>query len=256
MIPLRFGPPASSLYGVFHPAAQRGSDPRGVLLCNPFGQEAVRIHRLFRVLAERLAREGIACLRFDYHASGESQGDDHEADLDRWTQDIGVADALLRQRAGASQTDWVAPRLAGALAARASAAVAQAPRQIVLWDPVTDGPGYVQAAAPQADASALPGEHDMFGFGVSQPLLEQMSAIGPSDYHGLRAQRAVLIAPQARESELARLAADLQASVPQVQQQALNIDFDWTSEEALNTALVPADGLAALSELLTEEMYA
>src|SRR5690606_7962974 len=142
--PLRFGDEASSLYGVFHASALRQAQPRAVLLCNPFGQEAVRIHRFFRVLADRLARAGVACLRFDYHASGESLGEDHEADLDRWVQDVLAADALLRQRAEVQEVAWLAPRLASALAVRASVQAPQAPQQLVLWEPVVSGARYVE----------------------------------------------------------------------------------------------------------------
>lgn len=258
MTPIRFGQAAPSLYGVFHPSGVRHAQTRAVLLCNPFGQEAVRIHRFLRVLAERLARAGVACLRFDYHASGESLGEDHEADLDRWVQDVLAADALLRQRAGVQEVDWLAPRLAGALAVRASAQAPQAPRQLVLWEPVTSGVRYVEhllavqasvlADLPNGAASA--GEEEILGFGVSQRLFAQLRAIEPADYQRARARCAVLIAShrQARDAD-AWAAALLGSGVP-VRRQTLSLDFDWTSEEAFNTALVPADALNRLAALL------
>jgi len=258
--PLRFGDAASSLYGVFHASALRQAHPRAVLLCNPFGQEAVRIHRFFRVLADRLARAGVACLRFDYHASGESLGEDHEADLDRWVRDVLAADALLRERANAQQVDWLAPRLASALAVRASAQAAQAPQQLVLWEPVVSGARYVEhllavhaaALADLPDRGALAGDEEILGFGLSRQLLEQMRAVGPADYLRARCRRVVWVAsqPQAAGAGAGEWVGALQASGVAVQSQTLSIDFDWTSEEAFNTALVPAEALNLLAALL------
>jgi hypothetical protein len=258
MTPLRFGHPPSSLYGVFHPSAMRSAHPRAVLICNPFGQEAVRIHRFFRVLADRLAREGIACLRFDYHASGESLGDDHEADLDRWVQDLLAADALLRQRAGAREVEWLAPRLASALAVRASVKAPQAPRQIVLWEPVVSGARYVDhllavhaaAVADLPDGGALAGDEEILGFGVSRRLLEQMRAVAPADYQCARTDRVLWIAPHQPASDTDPWATTLQARGVDVHCHRLTLDFDWTTEEAFNTALVPADALNLLAAVL------
>jgi hypothetical protein len=63
--------------------AQEGLDAPGaaVLLCNPFGQEAIRCHRAFRLLSARLASSGIPSLRFDYFGTGDSPGNDGEGDL-------------------------------------------------------------------------------------------------------------------------------------------------------------------------------
>jgi hypothetical protein len=60
------------------PAARAGC---AVLLCNPFGQEALRSQRGFRVLADRFARTGCATLGFDYFGTGDSDGDDDDASL-------------------------------------------------------------------------------------------------------------------------------------------------------------------------------
>ncbi|NIM41740.1 MAG: hypothetical protein GTN84_11655 [Hydrogenophaga sp.] len=259
MTPLRFGP-ASSLYGVFHPGASRDVRPRAVLLCNPFGQEAVRVHRLFRVLAERLASAGVACLRFDYHASGESLGEDHEADLERWVHDVVAADALLRQRAGVQAVDWLAPRLAGAVAVRASAQALPGPRQLVLWEPVVSGAPYVehllavQAAtmADLPDGGALAGEDEILGFAVSRRLREQMRAVAPDDYRHART-RCIAWITSHRQAGGDDWTAALRAEGVSVRRHALPLDFDWTSEEAFNTALVPKDALELLESVLTGE---
>lgn len=258
MTPVRFGHLASSLYGVFHPSGLRHAPPRAVLLCNPFGQEAVRIHRFLRTLADQLARAGVACLRFDYHASGESLGEDHAADLDRWVEDVLAADALLRQRSEALEVDWLAPRLAGALAVRASVLAPQAPQQLVLWEPVVSGAPYVDhllavhasAVADLPDFGELAGAEEILGFGVSPRLLDQIRAIAPADYQRARAQGLVLIESLRQTRENAAWVAALQGRGLPVQRQTLTLNFDWTSEEAFNTALVPAEALSLLSRVL------
>lgn len=258
MTPVRFGHPASSLYGVFHPSRLRNACPRAVLFCNPFGQEAVRIHRFFCVLADRLARAGVACLRFDYHASGESLGDDREADLDRWVQDVVAADALLRQRAGVQEVDWIAPRLASALAVRASVQAPQMPQRIVLWEPVVSGVRYVDhllavhasIVADLPDCGALAGNEEILGFGVSRRLFEQMRAVVPADYQRARTRRVMLVASHQQATDADEWVAVLQGSGVAVRRLTLPLDFDWTSEEAFNTALVPADALNLLAAVL------
>lgn len=261
MTPVRFGYPASSLYGVFHGGGghQAQARQRAVLFCNPFGQEAVRTHRLFRVLADRLARTGVACLRFDYYASGESFGDDHEADLDRWVRDVAAADAVLRQRAGVQQVDWLAPRLASALAVRASARAPLPPRQLVLWEPVLAGGRYVDhllaahasVIADLPDGGALAGDEEILGFGVSRRLLEQMRAVVPADYQHARARGVTWIASHRESADTDECIAALQGRGVTVRRHALSLDFDWTSEEAFNTALVPQGALDLLEAVLT-----
>ncbi|WP_137918625.1 non-ribosomal peptide synthetase [Hydrogenophaga sp. 2FB] len=258
MRPVRFGHPASSLYGVFHPGGLRNVRQRAVLFCNPFGQEAVRIHRFFCVLADSLARAGVACLRFDYHASGESMGDDREADLDRWVQDVLAADALLRQRAGVQEVDWVAPRLASALAVRASVQAPQIPQQLVLWEPVISGARYVdhlQAVhasmiADLPDGGALAGDEEILGYGVSRRLLEQIRTVAPADYQRARTRRVLLVASHQQATDADKLVVALRGSGVAARRQTLTLDFDWTSEEAFNTALVPINALNLLAAVL------
>lgn len=258
MIPIRFGTPNAALYGVFHAADRRPAAPRAVLMCNPFGQEAVRIHRFFRVLAERLAREGIASLRFDYHATGESLGEDDEGDIERWRRDILSAHELLRQRAQTTDISWLAPRLGAALAAHASTSALPGVRQLLLWQPVVQGSAYLdelRRAHEQtlrslpASAHSSPFESEVIGFGISPTLLKQIGGIAPSVYDTVRAERVVLLGNQG-DAALPALAKSLQALNMPTEQHLLDIRFDWTSEEALNSALVPAPALNRLLQLI------
>ena len=93
----------------------RRKDPtapqRAVLILNPFGQEAVRTHRLLRVTADRLARSGFDVLRFDYFGSGDSPGTDECADLQGWAQDVIAAHRMLREFSKAAHISWLGIRL-------------------------------------------------------------------------------------------------------------------------------------------------
>ncbi|MDE2122022.1 MAG: alpha/beta hydrolase, partial [Betaproteobacteria bacterium] len=91
MTPLRLDPLGRDLFALHQPAAAGARRHHGVLICNPFGQEAIRAHRFLRVLSERLSASGFDVLRFDYFGTGDSAGTEAEADLDTWVRDIGMA---------------------------------------------------------------------------------------------------------------------------------------------------------------------
>ena len=73
----------------------------GVVLCKPFGYEAICSHRSIRAFAEALADAGFPTLRFDYLGTGDSGEIDPKADqLQVWTRDVvaaaGRAQTLIR----------------------------------------------------------------------------------------------------------------------------------------------------------------
>lgn len=125
--------------------------PRGtaVLLCNPFGEEASRAHRTYRVLATQLERAGYATLRFDYSGTGDSLGDSRAATVDAWVGDVVIAAEQLRAVSGATRIAVIGLRFGAALAMLASARGDLRARHLVLWDPVVDGPGYLRELVSQ-----------------------------------------------------------------------------------------------------------
>jgi pimeloyl-ACP methyl ester carboxylesterase len=125
--------------------------PRGtaVLLCNPFGEEASRAHRTYRVLATQLERAGYASLRFDYSSTGDSLGESSDATLDAWIADIAVAAERLQTRSGATRIAIVGLRLGAALAMLASARGELRLRHLLMWDPVIDGAAYLRELIAQ-----------------------------------------------------------------------------------------------------------
>ncbi|WP_321798058.1 serine aminopeptidase domain-containing protein [Caballeronia sp. J97] len=98
-----------------------GQGNHGVVLCNPFGHEEAWGHKAMRYLAEDLSRRDIPVLRFDYLATGDSVGIDHESDrLDHFVADIGAAIERLRHETGVTKVTLCGLRLGGTLAALAS----------------------------------------------------------------------------------------------------------------------------------------
>jgi hypothetical protein len=258
-----------SLFGVFHAAAPASAAGCGVLMCNPFGQEAVRSQRVFRVLADRFARSGCATMRFDYYGTGDSDGDDDHASLDTWCADILRADAVLRERSGATRICWLGLRLGGTLAALASARALAPPERLILWDPIVAGPAWLDALAAEhaaalatafggAPASVrLPDDdperaHQSLGFALPKAFRAGVSTIDGTIFTNARADRIGWLSPAVPPAE--------QSGGRGVAPRSDRVSFrtvaqsSWNTDEAVNAAIVPADVIAAALAELDETM--
>lgn len=254
MIPFRFGPPARQLYGVFHPPAEPSHPASGVLLCSPFGQEAVRTHRFYRIMAERLARAGIAVLRFDYFGTGDSGGDDDHGDLAGWIADATVAHAELTRRARCTQAILAGARLGGTIAWFAAATLEGKVDGLLLWEPVVDGAAYLRelgerhaefVASMRGDARVPDVPTEVLGFTVGAQLVSQLRALTPEAFAASPVSHVALVARGA-DVVAARHAEALRAAGVDVRSRTHEHRFDFTSDEAMNTALVPAESLQLL----------
>jgi pimeloyl-ACP methyl ester carboxylesterase len=173
------------LFGMYH--APQLPARRGVLMCAPLGQDLIRCHRLYRQLAQALAREGLAVLRFDYHGTGDSAGGSAEVDWDRCVADTAVAAAELRTLARLDRIVAFGARLGGSVAMCAAERARFG--EVIAWDPVLDGDGYVTAldamqAALREDAERFtrPRSHadvaeQWLGFDIADHLRGQLSAL-------------------------------------------------------------------------------
>lgn len=260
----RFGHDDLSLYGSFH-AAQQSNLPiqPAVLLCNPLGQESVRLHRFYRVLAERLSRLGIAVLRFDYYATGESAGEEVEGRLARWCDDVLEAHRELIRLSGAKKISWIGARLGGSIALQAATRLSGSLDRLILWEPVLDGPAYLaELAQDHARAVARPGlslhpqasarPDEALGFAMSQGLIDDIAQINARVLTRATPVRTTWVIGQPDDTDLAATVQAAQATQPTLKHQALSVPFAWTSEEALNTSLVPPAALQALSQLMED----
>lgn len=183
-IPFFFGPDAG-LFGMYH--APSVPARRAILMCPPLGQDLIRCHRLYRQLAQALAEEGMAVLRFDYHGTGDSAGDSAEVDWERCISDATAAAAELRRRAGVDRIVAFGARLGGSVAL--SAARQARFSEVIAWDPVLDGDQYVarldtMQAALREDTSRFlrPRNHSdvaeqWLGFDIGGTLRRQLAAL-------------------------------------------------------------------------------
>jgi pimeloyl-ACP methyl ester carboxylesterase len=263
VIPIRFGPDSRRLFALHHVPADGNARGEGVVLCNPFGQEAIRSQRLYKVLAERLARQGMHCLRFDYFGSGDSDGDDNDADMETWIDDVQRAAEELASRGGGRQISLFGIRWGGTIAALASDRLQTTPARLVLWDPLIDGAQYLRdlaaahvAAGPTAygaqwDINAtLRGEVEAeaaceaLGFPLGKHLKSQISSITAASFASLAANRVCLLGREDAPA-LASLKTTLADRLP-VSTHTVATTIDWMSDEAMNSSLVPADALQAI----------
>ncbi|NTX29668.1 alpha/beta hydrolase [Burkholderia pyrrocinia] len=94
-----------------------GTRTHGIVICEPLGHEALWLHKLVRLLAEHLSDRGFPVLRFHYPASGDSLGDERDANrFDSMLGSVRLAVQTLRER--------VAPDSLTLVGVRAGAAVA------------------------------------------------------------------------------------------------------------------------------------
>lgn len=255
MTPFRFNGEAHALFGLLHAPEAALPGGTGILVCNPFGQEAVRSHRLFRVMAERLARQGHQVLRFDYHGTGDSAGDDGDGDLPSWQADILRAHDELIARSGCRRVVWMGARMGATLALLASRQAPRPPDALLIWEPLLDGVAYLAELARSHEQalritySILPRDielrpHDeAMGFALTPRLRAQMMAIDHSALAGAAVRQQVMVASQADHA-----IADAPTGVRRL---IFEHAFEWTSEEAIySSPLVPPDALRMLVEQL------
>ena len=271
VLPIRFGPAGRELVGLYQPPSG-GQDRRECcVMCNPFGQEAVRSHRVFRILADRLSRAGLHVLRFDYFGTGDSAGADEDGGLAVWTEDVVRASDELTRRSSASAVAWFGLRLGATLAALASKTAARPPRRLVLWDPVTDGSAYLTELADAhvaarreayglrwlAESRVRAQAHEearteSLGYPVTAPLKTQLGALVPASFRGARADRVVLAGARTRDA-WAGLVAPLADGGTAAATLTLASDIPWLLNDMLNDSLIPPDDVRSIVAALTED---
>ena len=143
VLPLCFGH-GHELYGALHvPGPAQPKSDFALLLCGPLGHEVTRTHLILTKLARVASAAGVATLRFDFFACGDSAGTSLDATPMRWQRDLVAAATELRTRTGCQRVIAVGVRAGAALLA--IAAETAGIEQCVYWDPVWRGADYLQS---------------------------------------------------------------------------------------------------------------
>lgn len=262
ILPVRIGSGAHALAGIYQPAAgetpptagQPGPDT-AVLICNPFGQEAIRAQRSLRVLAERLGRKGIPSLRFDYFATGDSPGEDGAGHLTRWRQDIHLADVYLRRISGCRQTIWIGLRLGATLALQAALRLDDLPelpqpQRILIWDPVLDGNAYLDHLSRMNEfwtrQRNVTGE--ALGFLLTHRMRRHIAAIRPDGLPSGMRIPLHLIGTSELPGRWDFLSHCHHHQIP-VYDALMESAIEWTSNTALDSQWVPDEALGTLLDI-------
>jgi pimeloyl-ACP methyl ester carboxylesterase len=203
---LFFGSSERRLFGVHHRANPSTNARHGVLLCYPGVQEYNGAHWLFRRLAGMLQRAGYDVLRFDYHATGDSEGGGAEGRPAIWTENVSEAAAELRELAGVRALSLVGMRLGAALALGACSKDL-AVRTLVLWEPVVLGADYLNEledldrrrnlALLHADRVAVVGD-ELLGYPLSPAHRRELLEMNSSALPAPQAERIVIVAEESR----------------------------------------------------------
>jgi pimeloyl-ACP methyl ester carboxylesterase len=127
MIPARpepffFGPKDRPLFGWLHNPAGITASSVGLVICNPFGYEAICAHKTLRHLAQAAAGADVPALRFDYDGTGDSAGNELDAErVPAWIDSIGQAVDALKEKTGLTRICLFGVRLGATLALLAAA---------------------------------------------------------------------------------------------------------------------------------------
>ncbi len=142
-----------SLFAWLHRPADAVAE-HGVVICPPIGHEQVHSHRALRHLAERLAAQGFAVMRFDYHATGDSDGTENDPQrLATWQANVSDAVDWMRHEGGCRKVSLVGLRLGASLAALY--AEQYEVERLVLWAPIVKGRRYVRELTALSQTAQL-----------------------------------------------------------------------------------------------------
>ena len=248
------------LLGSTHLTPRLRAGGTSVLLCNPFGEEAARVHRAYRVLAGKLQDEGYPTMRFDYSGTGDSSGEALDCTLDHWLDDIEAAVGELQRQSATSQVVLIGLRFGATLATLCAQREHLRIAHLVLWDPVVRGEQYLMELAAmhitylneELGSRARPssngnGDGDIpseaLGMPISTVLAAQMAVVDLTS--ALPRTKHISVISTRTSPDIQQLRAQWQAC-PGLRWIDVVNGTTWNSDAALNSALVPAREIASI----------
>jgi alpha-beta hydrolase superfamily lysophospholipase len=180
--PLYFPSGTHFLFGWLHRPDAVPAGDLGLVVCKPFGYEAICAHRSMRAFAEDAAAVGVPTLSFDYLGTGDSEEIDPSANqLEIWTRDVVAAAAELRRRTGVARVGLLGFRLGALIAALAAAQVGA--EALIAVAPIMSGRRYlremrtIQMASSAEAAAPADGSLEVSGFIFSAATLAALSQL-------------------------------------------------------------------------------
>ena len=216
--PLYFGAEGSVFGLLDEPPEPSGL---GVVLCGPFGFEAMTAYRPLRDWSRALAADGHLALRLDLPGTGDSLGGPHDADLfEQWQQAVADAVAVVRAQPGIRRVAMIGVGLGGmlALAAQQRGTVID---DVVAWAAPAQGRRLLRELQAFAAFENVPhqeaGVMVVGGYRIAAPTLDAVRALDLTawDPGALQGRRVLLLGradgpPDARLHEaLATAGADV-----------------------------------------------
>ncbi len=139
-----------SIFGWLHqpdsmmPGNDQTEKPRhGVVVCLPLGFEQLHAHRGIRHLCDRLAQNNLLTLRFDWDGTGDSTGEDTDAErLSHWLENVRDSVRWMKEHSGCDHISVIGVR-AGALLASLALENIEIDN-LILWAPISSGRSFVR----------------------------------------------------------------------------------------------------------------
>jgi pimeloyl-ACP methyl ester carboxylesterase len=247
--PFFFGPCNQQVFAIYHPPIG-GSGQVLTVICPPLFNEYMRTHPALRELAVALAEKGQHVLRFDYRGTGDSFGELGEVAISDWVEDIALAVREGREISGSSVVRLLGVR-AGALLACGSVGALDDIHRLVLWDPVPDGAGYLQALR-RIQVANIEGNlylsraerrqtlHEYAGHRLSERMLQEFRSLDASAYLSVPKSKLHIVNTSSEDS----------FPVPGVLQDVARFACNWETDLD-NNLMMPKPVLERLSACLT-----
>jgi alpha-beta hydrolase superfamily lysophospholipase len=180
---LYFDSGGKKLFAWLHAAPGKSRAPIGLVICKPFGYEAICSHRAIRTFAEAAAAIGLPALRFDYLGTGDSADIETGANqLETWTRDVVAAVAELRRRTGVRRVCLLGFRLGALIAMLAADKCVAELAGLICIAPIINGRRYLRELRTTRLASMLTAEPPRSPYQPSDASLRDSESVEVSGF--------------------------------------------------------------------------
>ena len=153
-IPFYFGDEDRRLFGWLHIVDTSPNYDIGMVICPSLGVEYMSAYRPLRYVADYYALSGVPVIRFDYHGTGDSSGQNEDDNrLDDWLWSIEKAQNELKRLTGCSKTGFFGFRVGATLAAMLLESVRS--EFLIMWAAVESGRQYIREIKALQRASSI-----------------------------------------------------------------------------------------------------